>query len=450
MGALVKAVALRGLKSHVDHLARTVPAAHYSLFKSQHKRFTDFVVNEAELDALNHTGIHKDGGHLLFDPQAKGDKWSSLVARVNVPALERNDGSSAAGLVSIKKRVYTSGDAYWVNNAGIALFKEVMIRSGGTDGPVLTDQDNYFQYRSLDAHADDPEDPHICRYKTLTELKAASRRDQEWYVPIYHNQIRPDRHAENYAMHAVMRQSTELKVLMRPISELVVNEHDTLLVPFKFGERTPITSNDIKVRFYSNFMIMSPEERGVQKDLWTSKQGMNVLFHYFYTLERPSSEQAGTLIDYQVAPNHPCNGFYMYFQPKSYINKTRVSPEGVGLVNYYDFSADHQGETLYDFDVKFNQGSFRDNKIPLSLNRASWKEMHEKNARLPWSTIYPFAYSTKIDADKPDKTVNHSNIDKINIHLRKNISDDGNLFIKFMIHNVFSYSQGFGGMQFVG
>lgn len=443
--SIAAASALRGFPSALDAHRRVISHDLISSFKTVLTRHTDFVVNRAQLGALNHTGIHTTNP-VLFDPQAKGDKWSSLTAVVRVPALTRNTTESSG--VSAGR----DGDCYYVNNAGIALFRRVCIRSGNVDGYEMTDRDYFHNYMSFDPHANQDMDVRIHRFSSLSQLKQFSASNCTWTVPLYDPMIKMNRIHANYSLNGSIRQAVELKVTMRPLSEIMVNEYVDAnyknLIPYKYGTTTPVASSDILVDFYSNFHIMSPEERHVQKEMWMSADGWHVPLSYPVTYERPTPEATGTLIDWQLSPNHPCSGYYVFFQADSYIDKTAVSPQGVGLVNYYDYSASHGGETLYANDMKWNSGSYLDSTHPVSWLRSQWADHHEF-LKKPYTTMYFVPYANKIDAECPDKTVNHSNIDKFNIVVRKNISDVGILYAMFLIHNVFTYKNGFANRIFV-
>jgi hypothetical protein len=448
MPATIKAITLRKLKSHVDLLLDTLYFTQHSIFKATHRRYTDFVINLSEVDADGHTGKHSDNrSGIKYNPHAKGDKWSSLTAVIQAPALQFNPGTTDQ--TAWISKPWRKNEAYYVQNTGIAFFTAVNIISGSTPGPDFTDQDNYFQYQMLDPHADDPIDSRIFRYSTVSELKQVSSGNVLMHVPIYHNQIRFDNIAGNYAMHAVLKQSTELQTTMRPLSELTVNEGNLTMLPYKRGTTTPIQSSDFTVRFFSHFLIMSPEERRLQKYMWLSQMGMHHKFNYFKTFEQSDASAMGSEVKIKdFSPNHPCPGMYVYYRTKKYTDKTMVSPQGVGLVNYYDYSASHGGETLYGLDLLYNDSSYLEQNHPISWMRTSWNMHHEKMIR-PFSTIYFINYATKLDSDNPDKTVNHSNIEKVTVRFIKNVPDEGTWVLRLFIHNVFSYKSGFGGQQFI-
>jgi hypothetical protein len=447
MPATIKAITLRKLKSHVDLLLDTLYYSQHSIFKATHRRFTDFVINLSEVEASSHAGIHADNRTgLKYDPHAKGDKWSSLTAIIRAPALAYNSNNAAVDAWANK--AWRKNEAYYVQNCGIAFFPEINIISGSTPGPTYTDEDNFFQYQSLDPHADDPIDSRIFQYSTVAELKQVSSGNVIMHVPIYHNQLRFDNIPYNYCMHAVLKQSTQLEVTMRPLSELTVNEGNTSYLPLKRGTTNTIQSSDFKVQFFSHFLIMSPEERRLQKYMWLSHMGMHHKYTYFYTETWTSSEVAGQKISHLFDPNHPCSGMYIFFRSDNYTNKTMQSPQGVGLVNYYDYSASHGGETLYAMDLLYNGSSYLEYKHSVSWMRSLWNYHHEKLVR-PFSTIYFINYATKMDSDQPDKTVNHSNIDRVTLEFIKNVSEIGSWVAKLYVHNVFSYKSGFGGQQFI-
>lgn len=441
MPSLQATSAIRGLKSAMDAYRDALALVNSSHFRKEFKRFTDFVINMALLDALNHPGRHSTQP-LSFDPQAKGDRWASLTAVVKVPALQRNSGGDTL--------VGRAADAYYVNNAGIRLFQEVTVRSGNVDGHVLTHQDLFMHYQMHDEYASDVCDPRIHRFSSLSQLKQFSAANCTWTVPLYDSQYRFNRLHSNFHFNASLRQAVEFKVRLASLVDITVNETNTSLLPYKYGTSTPLASDDVQIQFYSHFLIMSSEERNAQKQLWQSSSGHHVPITYpqTFTYKSPASEVAGTEIRIPVNPNHAISGFYLFFQPDSYIDGSRVSPQGVGLKNWYDYSAPLGGHTIGAIDMLWNGSSFLDKTHPVNWTLSSWQQFHETLHKKPFSTIYPVSFATKMDGDYPDKTINLSNVDRIEIVVNKNVSEAGTFYIVFLTQNVFSYKSGFATQIF--
>lgn len=447
MGVLGATALLHGTKGDLDALRDEYHGpVNSSIFHAKVQRYTDYVIVSAECAPDGHQGYHSTR-YQLYDPTTHGDKWASLKAFVVLPDIQRNATTFTA--VNYAGR---DNDAYYVQDVGFAMFPEVIIRTGGVDLPVLTDHHSMFYYQQQHPDSREDIDENIGHYRTVGDLKQAASAPQILVVPFLapYWQMRKNPHRA-FPLNHTAAQPTQLKVRMREIYEITVNElEETAKVnPWKKGTSTPITSNDISVRFFSNFLLMHHRERSAQRQLNLTNTGITMDFHYFATVERVSNESAGTLISWELDVNHTTNGFVLYYQPNNYIDGSFVSPCGVGAKNYYDFSDPNGSESLYNFGMWTNNTGLIDDTEPISIRRAGHHDMHNDTPH--WTTFYTFTVDCKgMDNAYETHTFNPSCIEKFKISFRKNSSGNGTAYAMFSVKNLF-FAQGlYGGLQFVG
>ncbi len=441
---------LTGTKGDLDKIRDQMKGqVNSSIFYVGTQRYTDYVIATQALQPDSHTGLHSERSSLLYDPQGNGDKWCNLKMMITLPAISRNPVNN-----SYAANPGRNEDAYWVNNVGFAIIKDICIRSGNVDGPLHTDKHLWRLYNETQPEAHLPMDLGIGRHQVEGTLKQAAGGNQILMVPIPMYNFQQKRAIHNaFPLNWLTAQPTLLKVTYRTIAEIVVNEMDETarINPALKGTAgaTIIDSSYINISFISNFIIMSPYERQTQKDMIENGNGQYTDLHYFSTQTRISNETAGTGFTFELDLNHTINAFRVYFQSDQWIDGSAKSPVGVGRKNYFDYSASHGGETLYGFELLLNSVSASNKTEPVTFRSSTWYEYHNQTPM--YSKEYIFSVDVKgIDNLTESHTWNPSFIERVKLTVIKNISEAGTLFVDFHTKNVWLSQGYYGGIQYQG
>lgn len=257
---------------------------------------------------------------------------------------------------------------------------------------------------------------------------------------------------KSFPMNLVTAQVTELKVSFNPIYMWTVNEMEesSMVNPAKKGTLgvTPITNSDFNIRFFGNFLIMHPHERAAEREkILHTPHGIYRDLHYRQRFSFISTDSAGADLSYEVDANHPTNVIYIYFQPDSYMAGTAKSPYAVGYKDMFDYNTLTGGHSLYAFNVRLNTTDLLDASQPVSIWHAQWADFHHSTPQS--SLIYSLPFDVKgVDNPEESKTFNPTNVEKLKIFMKKNVSDVGRVTIVFPTKNFMWFRGGFGAQQY--
>ncbi|CAM9107892.1 unnamed protein product [Ectocarpus sp. 12 AP-2014] len=103
-----------------------------TLFKSQHKRYTNFAEDFEENDFS--AGTVGFGQRVSANVSRYGDLVSDVLLEVTLPAIQASESVVDSGGTEVDA---ADKAAYWVNSIGYAIISEVEIKIGGTEVDTL-------------------------------------------------------------------------------------------------------------------------------------------------------------------------------------------------------------------------------------------------------------------------------------------------------------------------
>jgi hypothetical protein len=404
-----------------------VPTA--TLFgRGQSDVYTDFGYLVTEIPADGHSGKHKDNMDLKFDPTGLGDSMGSLYLHTSLPALSPSGSASTA---------------YYCQNAGYAQISSLKLKNGNSPLLEQTGRELFHVYQTRTEYAKDAIDPNIFRYKTEAQLQTQSSCNSLMHTPILFSCTRPDRPDNSFPLTTFYHSTIRLYLRMETILHFTVNDGDASRVPYLYGTTTPVTSDSINVRMYATFHLLDDSER-----LALANSNYFRLWYKLMTHEQESSEAMGKTISVTAATfNGPTRAFFLMFLPAQYTSGLNRSPNGVGKKNYFDYSAPHGGESLYEIQIKINNSDILDNTIPSTLRREQlWRESF--SGRPTYSNVYIAPFQPKLDMDDVIHTINPTAVDKFHFYAKKNIDEPGTLFVVQDAVTLVIAEDGVGGVPY--
>ena len=394
------------------------------------------------------TRVQLDGGgleqhsttELTWDPSGSGDYWGSAYFTIGAPAIA---AQSSAGVAAGAAKLY---DAYYCQSAAIAAIKEVRLKHGNQAVICANKRALYHWYQMYCPDAELAMDSNIHRYQTESQLKDASGANQLWVVPILFSCFRPHRPDRSLPLHRTYGQRITLGMTMEALTAFTVNQPAPSIVPGLWGAAaTSLTSATMPVKLYGTFYVMGEMLRAKADSAAPSKLIIR------QTNEKEGTTDSGAIgsqMSLEPNFNHPVTHAMLGFIPDNYTDATTYSPCGVGLKNYFDYSASHGGESLYEINLKFNNQEVIDKEIPpVFLRSCMWQENFGKS---PYSSLYLIPFSRNLLNDNVLHTVNFSGVEKLLFYAKKNSGDVGKMFLIVENHNALTGARGYLGSVFGG
>ena len=406
----------------------------HSIVASSMPRFSNYAMVETEVPVEYSQNIWTTST-LKFDPSGLGDFWGDTKILFALPAIQRN--SSAGALWG------RGNDAYWVNNFGYAAIQELDLLVGQQVAITAIADDLFDWYQNHHPNAALPIDVDIGRYTKECQLKRAAQCNQVLSVPLMMSVFRAQRTDRHFPLLRFFNQSVHLQLQLRSLLNVTVNENALSLVPYKYGTTTPVANADVGVRLFSTFLIMNTDERNA-----LAMRATRHIVLQSQTMQQVSTDAAGRLVTIQPTFNHTCRSLRVFFLPDKYIDGSTRSPNGVGLKNYFDYTASHGGESGCDINLKFNSTAVIDNQVPPVILRSNiWAANYLKPN---YGSKYLIPFQRRLLSDDLNHGVNFSGIDKVAIEVRKNVGDSGTFFVQTDNVNLIATVNGYGGVPFSG
>lgn len=412
-------------------------------FSSKSRRHANF--------GLVTTRVQLDGGgleqhstsELSWDPSGSGDYWGTAYFTIGAPAIK---AASAAATDASAAQLY---DAYYCQSAGFAAINEVKLKHGNQEVIKAPKRALYHWYQMYWPEAKADMDQNVHRYQTESQLKDASGTNQLWTVPILLSCFRSHRPDRALPLHRTYGQRVTLTMKMEALTAFTVNQPSLGIVPNLWGQtNTPLASANIHVRLYGTFYVMGEMLRSKTDSASPNKLIVRQVNEK--SVSSPATQAADSLISIEPNFNHPVSHAILGYIPDSYTanNGTLYSPCGVGTKNYFDYSATHGGESLYEISLKFNNQEVINKDLPPVLLRSQlWQENF---GQCPYSVLYLIPFSRNLLNDNVLHTVNFSGVEKLIFSAKKNQAAAGTCFLLVENYNVLSGSRGYLGSVFGG
>ena len=379
-----------------------------SLFsKSMADVYTDYGYALTEIPPDGNSGVFQANTDLKFDPTGLGDSILSLYLFAALPALDTNGGS----------------DAYYCQSAGYAMINEIKLKNGTQEMLKHNNYHLYHFYQTRSPYAQDRIDANIFRYEMESQLISQSSTNSMINVPILFCCSRPDRPDNSFPLTTFYHSTIRFVIRFNSLDQWTVNPGAISNIPYLYGTTQVLTGNDINVAVYACIHLLDDAER-----LALANSNYFRLWYTMDDLQQDDTTTAGKVINVQQTSfNGPTRAFMIGFLPDSFVDGSTRSPNGVGLKNFFDFSAPHGGESLYAVQMKINNSEILDATVPSTLLREQrWRECYDTPA---YTMLYLIPYQPHLSQDVSIHTINPSAIDKLTFQVTKNHSASGTLII---------------------
>ena len=402
-----------------------------TLFKSQHKRYTNFAEDFEENDFSS--GSVGFGQRVSANVSRYGDLVSDVLLEVTLPPLEASaivlDASGAAVADSDKA-------AYWVNAIGYAIVSEVEIEIGGTEVDTLYSE-WMFLWEELVQRPGARLGEQIGKFAFSPDVEedmiefASQERVLFVPLPFWFNKYFME-HGLSIPLIALTYHEIKIKVSFRPLAEcccVVYRATDSMWgdywalaadkLPINSSTASALSAADMDARLLVSYVYLDTEERqafaSVQHEylITTIQRQMHSI-----TSTNAKSDQIKLFF------NHPSNALVWMIRPTDFANcRRRYS---VGHKDRFDFSLKVEDPTKSmwgDVTDAVSTASLTLNghdRFPSSLPGLFFRQVQPslKWPNTPSGYVYTFTFAALGGVWNPTSTLNMSRIDHVQLELK--------------------------------
>ena len=404
-----------------------------TLFKSQHKRYTNFAEDFEENDFSS--GSVGFGQRVSANVSRYGDLVSDVLLEVTLPPLE-----ATASLTDASGAEYADADkaAYWVNAIGYAIVSEVEIEIGGTEVDTLYSE-WMFLWEELVQRPGARLQEQIGKFAFSADVEEDmiefASQERKLYVPLpfWFNKYFME-HGLSIPLIALTYHEIKIKVSFRPLAECVcVVHHETDTVngwgeywaldadklPVNTSTGSALSAADMDARLLVSYVYLDTEERqafaSVQHEylITTIQRQMHSI-----TSTNAKSDQIKLFF------NHPSNALVWLIRPTDFANLRRRF--SVGHKDRFDFSlkVDDSTKSLWgDVTDPVASASLTLNshdRFPSGLDGLFFRQVQPalKWPNTPSGYVYTFTFAALGGVWNPTSTLNMSRIDHVQLELK--------------------------------
>ncbi len=432
-----------------------------TLFKSQHKRYTNFAEDFEENDFS--AGTVGFGQKVSANISRYGDLVSDLLLEVQLPAIE-----ASATVLDASGNTVADADkaAYWVNAIGFALISDIQIEIGGTEVDTLYPEWMFFweemtqrpgarlaeQVGKFAYSADVEED--------MIEFASKAR---TLYVPcaFWFNKYFME-HGLSIPLIALTYHEIKVKVTFRPLAQccaVVYRDTDAVhgdfwalaegKIPVNTASGSALVASDMDAKLLVSYIYLDAEERSAYAAIehefliTTTQRQVHAI-----TSSGAASEQV------KIYFNHPSNCLAWFVRPTDYMtNRRRYS---VGHMDMFDFSLKEASDVSVWGDAvdSVKSASLTLNghdRFPSNLPGMFFRQVEptRKWPNSPEGFMYVFSFSARGGSWQPTSTLNLSRIDHVQLELKYGADiPTSDVFIFAESYNLLVVREGMGGVRY--
>lgn len=402
-----------------------------TLFKSQHKRYTNFAEDFEENDFS--AGTVGFGQRVSANVSRYGDLVSDVLLEVTLPAIQASE--------SVVNGAGTEVDdadkaAYWVNAIGYAIISEVEIEIGGTEVDTLYSE-WMFLWEELTQRPGARLGEQIGKFAYSADVEEDmiefASQERKLYVPLpfWFNKYWME-HGLSIPLIALTYHEIKIKVSFRPLADccaVVYRESDptwgdywalaTDKIPINTASASAMAASDMDARLLVSYVYLDQEERqafaSVQHEylITTTQRQMHSI-----TSASAKSDQL------KLYFNHPSNALIWFVRPTDFKNLRRRF--SVGHKDMFDFSLQKEDTTVGMWgDVTDSVASASltlngHNRFPDSLPGLFFRQVQPalKWPNTPAGYTYLFTFAAIGGVWNPTSTLNMSRIDHVQLELK--------------------------------
>ena len=402
-----------------------------TLFKSQHKRYTNFAEDFEENDFSS--GSVGFGQKVSANVSRYGDLVSDVLLEVSLPAIS----ASATVLDASGNSVADANKAaYWVNAIGYAIISEVEIEIGGTEVDTLYAEWMFF-WEELTQRPGARLGEQIGKFAYSADVEedmiefASQARTLYVPLPFWFNKYFME-HGLAIPLIALTYHEIKIKVTFRPLSEccaVVYKDTDATWgdywacaedkIPLNTATGSALAASDMDSRLLISYVYLDTEER----------QAFASVHHEYLisTVQRQmhSITSAGAASDQiKLFFNHPSNCLVWMVRPTAWMTSRRRF--SVGHKDRFDFSlkVDDSSVSMWgDITDPVSKASLTLNghdRFPSQLPGLFFRQVQPqlKWPNTPSGFLYVFTFSALGGIWQPSSTLNMSRIDHVQLELK--------------------------------
>ena len=429
-----------------------------TLFKSQHKRYTNFAEDFEENDFSS--GTVGFGQRVSANVSRYGDLVSDVLLEVTLPAIEAPASVLDASGVAVAD---ADKAAYWVNAIGYAIVSEVEIEIGGTEVDTLYSE-WMFLWEELTQRPGARLQEQIGKFSFSADVEedmiefASQERKLFVPLPFWFNKYFME-HGLSIPLIALTYHEIKIKVSFRPLSEcscVVRRDTDatwgefwalTTSTPVNTASGSALAASDMDARLLVSYVYLDQEERqafaSVQHEylITTVQRQMHSI-----TSANAKSDQI------KLYFNHPSNALVWMVRPTDFANLRRRF--SVGHKDRFDYSLKVEDDSVGvwgDVTDAVSSASLTLNghsRFPDNLPGLFFRQVQPalKWPNTPAGYTYLFTFSAIGGVWNPTSTLNMSRIDHVQLELKYGDSIPTSDVIVFNeAYNLLVIKDGMGG-----
>lgn len=434
-----------------------------TLFKSQHKRYTNFAEDFEENDFSS--GTVGFGQRVSANVSRYGDLVSDVLLEVCLPAIEASASvtDASGNLVADEDKA-----AYWVNAVGYAIVSEVEIEIGGTEVDTLY-AEWMFLWEELTQRPGARLGEQIGKFEFSADVEedmiefASQERKLYMQMPFWFNKYFME-HGLSIPLIALTYHEIKIKVTFRALADCTCVVYRALdattgaeywelcaeKVPINTASGSALTASDMDARLLVSYVYLDQEERqafaSVQHEylITTIQRQMHSI-----TSANAKSDQIKLFF------NHPSNALVWMVRPTDFVNTRRRY--SVGHKDRFDFSLKVDAPTVSvwgDVTDPVTSASLTLNghsRFPDNLPGLFFRQVQPslKWPNTPSGYTYVFTFAALGGVWNPTSTLNMSRIDHVQLELKYGSNIPTSDVIVFNeAYNLLVVKDGMGGVRY--
>ena len=402
-----------------------------TLFKSQHKRYTNFAEDFEENDFS--AGTVGFGQRVSANVSRYGDLVSDVLLEVTLPAIQASDivlNGAGTEVAAADKA------AYWVNAIGYAIISEVEIEIGGTEVDTLYSE-WMFLWEELTQRPGARLGEQIGKFAFSADVEEDmiefASMERKLYVPLpfWFNKYWME-NGLSIPLIALTYHEIKIKVSFRPLADccaVVYRESDPTFgeywalaadkIPVNSASASALAASDMDARLLVSYVYLDQEER----------QAFASVQHEYLitTVQRQAhsiTSAAAKSDQIKLYFNHPSNALVWLIRPTDFKNLRRRF--SIGHKDMFDFSLKVDDATVSVWgDVTDSVASASltlngHSRFPDSLPGLFFRQVQPalKWPNTPAGYTYLFTFAALGGVWNPTSTLNMSRIDHVQLELK--------------------------------
>ncbi|CAM9127677.1 unnamed protein product [Laminaria digitata] len=426
-----------------------------TLFKTMHKRYTNFAEDFEENDFS--AGTVGFGQKVSANVSRYGDLVSDILFEVSLPAIE----ASATVLDA-------SGNtaAYWVNAIGCAIISEIQVEIGGTEVDTLYPEWMFF-WEEMTQHPGARLGEQIVKFAYSADVEEDmiefATQDRTLYVPLpfWFNKYFME-HGLSVPLIALTYHEIKVKVTFRPPAQcccVVYKETDAThgdywalsegKIPVNTASGSTLVASDMDAKLLISYVYLDVEERNAFASV-EHEYLMTTIQHQMHAIT-----SAGVASDQiKLFFNHPSKCLAWMVRPTAWMTTRRRF--SVGHMDMFDFSLKSDSDVSMWGDavdatrcasLTLNGHARFPDSTPGLFFRQAQPVIKWPNSSNGY--MYVFSFSSKGGCWQPTSTLNMSRIDHVQLELKYGADiPTSDVLVFCEAYNLLVVKDGIGGVRY--